>query len=224
MSYTSALNPYSTIKFDSDSPFDKSLRHTDHSLCSIDDVKMKNDIAEEFSSKDIIRYYIRTNVIETWRPSVDDNFIENEIIYSGVKVMDSLCDIDDLELATVKTLSDYVEEFSSLTKNWDGYGAIPIYPNIIKKVQWFFRVVPNRYLDLTDIGKISPDTNGTITIDFENENNGILSISFGLEHENFYYDDIDDITIDESESIYINPDLGIPKRIIDSLENLKNSK
>ncbi len=128
-----------------------------------------------------------------------------------------------MDLNIVKTLTDYIEELGQLTENWDGYGAIPIYPRIIEKAQWFLSAIPDKYLHLTNVGKIAPNTNGTLTIDFEDNNNSILSISFGLEYENFYHD-IDDVPIDESEVIDMNPDTGIPQRIIDSLENLQNKK
>jgi len=124
-----------------------------------------------------------------------------------------------MELNIASTLRNYIEEFGQLTENWDGYGAIPIYPCVIEKAQWFLGAVPAKYLYLTDTGKISPNTNGTITIDFEDNNEGILSVSFGMDYENFYYD-VDDAPIDESELIDINLDSGIPQRIIGCLVNL----
>jgi len=119
----------------------------------------------------------------------------------------------------LKKLNNYVGEFKDLKDNWDGYGAIPIYPEIVKKVQWFLRILPNEYLSFIDVGEISPCSNGTIVLDFENENDGILSISFGRHYENFYFD-IENEKIDESEKCYINPDNGIPVKILDYIKSL----
>lgn len=128
----------------------------------------------------------------------------------------------NMEISEVNQLMNYIEEFHDLVENWNGYGAIPIYKSIIKKTQWFIQTLPKEYLSMTNTGKISPDTNGTIMIDFENDNGGIISISFGLENENFYYD-VNDTTIDESELIHINPEKGIPLRIINSLKKLSHT-
>jgi len=116
-------------------------------------------------------------------------------------------------------LNTYVKGFNKLSENWDGYGAIPIYPETVRKVQWFLRVLPNEYLPFIDIGDISPCPNGTVVLDFENDKGGILSISFGKDYENFYFD-IGGKVIDESEKCFINPDKKDIDIIIEHLKGL----
>lgn len=121
----------------------------------------------------------------------------------------------------LRILTQHLNSLLSLKDNWDGYGAIPIYREVVKKAQWFLRVLPSEYLRYIENDNITPNTNGTLTIDFEDNEGGVVSISMGVEYDNFYFD-VNDKPIAEAEKITISPDENIPfllKKCLDSLGN-----
>jgi len=75
-----------------------------------------------------------------------------------------------------------INGFANLKENWDGYGAITIKKKTIQNaIQFIKRIeLPNRLPD------IYPETNGTITFDWENANQ-LFSIELGKTRYSYFF-------------------------------------
>ncbi len=74
-----------------------------------------------------------------------------------------------------------IQDFAKLEKDWDGYGALPIHETIVKIAGQFINSLPDHlpYPDLT------PDTNGTISMDWETRE-GIAHLEVGKTRYSLY--------------------------------------
>ena len=107
----------------------------------------------------------------------------------------------------MEELIEQINEISLLSENWDGYNAIPVLPEIIEKTKQFINYLPKDVINkVTDI---YPNPNGTISIDFENNNDklgleiGKTSASYFIRKNGKYfgYDNVNIFNIDELNKI-----------------------
>jgi hypothetical protein len=82
-------------------------------------------------------------------------------------------------------LSRVIEEIRTLEYNWDGYGAIAPLPLIINKTEVFLRTLPTYITDSLNENGIYPNPNGTITVEWE-KNNNLVSVELGLNTANYF--------------------------------------
>jgi hypothetical protein len=114
------------------------------------------------------------------------------------------------------SLSRTIEEIRSLEYNWDGYEAIAPLPFIINKTEVFLRALPTYITDMLHENSIYPNPNGTITVEWE-KNNNLVSVELGLNTAN-YFTRINSEYVGEEglDSIEIK----IPSKLIQSIQKV----
>lgn len=98
-----------------------------------------------------------------------DSIFNNEPVVMG---KEGLAYLDPLEW-----IGEQIENFNTLPNNWDGYGAIPPFIDIIDKTKSFLKS-----LDQSIVSKISdifPLPHGTIKIKWENAFDESISLEIG---------------------------------------------
>lgn len=75
-------------------------------------------------------------------------------------------------------------EFSQLENNWDGYGGIPPLMDTIVNTLEVLNVIPLKYFDIIDY--IAPTPYGTITIDFLDKDENLISIEIGKDELGYF--------------------------------------
>ena len=112
---------------------------------------------------------------------------------------DRIIYIDYLELVKNK-----IDGFLNLENNWDGYGGIPPLEAIAEKAKRFLCILNDSLIN--KISDVFPNPHGTITIEWENNNNEKLSLEIGennysyfieYNHANQFFDGIDVPSIGE---------------------------
>lgn len=95
--------------------------------------------------------------------------------------------------------------FKSLQNSWDGYGAVPVQ---IKSAANAIEIVNNLSSDSLDkISDIFPNPNGTISFQWENVAEEIISLEVG-DHTFSYY-----VEMNSSETLYFNDVRATPEEI-----------
>lgn len=85
--------------------------------------------------------------------------------------------VTDSPLNPYELLKDKIREISELEDNWDGYGAIAVKEKVIENVLNLVITLNGEEIDkCTDI---FPNPHGTISIEWENEKNELLSLEIG---------------------------------------------
>ncbi len=78
-----------------------------------------------------------------------------------------------------------IDNFVDLDDNWDGYGGIPVYPEVAKNAKKILRTLDPEYVrKITDI---FPNPHGTVTIEWEN-NKGKFSLEIGKSSFSYFVD------------------------------------
>lgn len=117
---------------------------------------------------------------------------------------------------------NFFEAFNNLQTlkdNWDGYGAISPTEIVIKNVKSLLSALPNQFIANLTEDNIYPNPNGTITIEWANEEDeNIVSIEVGEEYSTFY-------SKIENKPLYTNNNIQImrgtlPSDLIKALNQL----
>jgi|GEM_PF-6147480 len=72
-----------------------------------------------------------------------------------------------------------IRDLRKLKANWDGYGAAPIDPIVIKNTIDFFEMLPLGHRYALDREDITPSSHGTVSLEWSNETNNFLAIEIG---------------------------------------------
>jgi hypothetical protein len=80
---------------------------------------------------------------------------------------------------------EIIDQLVSLPENWDGYGAIPLFKEIGEKAKIILQHI--KY----PVDDIFPNPHGTITIDWRNQHNELLSLEIGLSTYGYFTDEIE---------------------------------
>lgn len=85
------------------------------------------------------------------------------------------------ELTTPLVIKDEIIQeilsFKSLKENWDGYGAIPLEVQSASNALSILNKIDDK--SISKINEIYPNTHGTVTIEFENQNLEKLNLEIG---------------------------------------------
>jgi hypothetical protein len=79
---------------------------------------------------------------------------------------------------------DRIKELSSLPNNWDGYGALPVFDDCISNA---IRVISDEHISGKDITEVYANTNGTVSIEWEHNDN-LISVEIGKDSFAYYVD------------------------------------
>jgi hypothetical protein len=79
---------------------------------------------------------------------------------------------------------DRIKELSSLPNNWDGYGALPVFDDCISNA---IRVISDVHISGKDITEVYANTNGTVSIEWEHNDN-LISVEIGKDSFAYYVD------------------------------------
>lgn len=83
-------------------------------------------------------------------------------------------------------LTDFIQnDIRNLKDNWDGYGGNEIDENVIAHSIHLFNDLPNAFVSLLNKNSITPTSNGTITIVWENEENELF-LEIGNKNSTYY--------------------------------------
>ncbi len=74
-----------------------------------------------------------------------------------------------------------IQVFAKFESDWDGYGALPIHETVVKIARQFINSLPD-HLPFPDL---TPDTNGTISMDWETRE-GIAHLEIGKTRYSLY--------------------------------------
>lgn len=113
-------------------------------------------------------------------------------------------------------LSKNIDKIKALEHDWDGNGAIAPLTPIINKTEIFLRSLPTYITDLLNENSIYPNPNGTITVEWE-KNNNLVSVELGLKTSN-YFARINSEYVGE-ESI-VDIETVIPSKLIQSIQKV----
>lgn len=81
-------------------------------------------------------------------------------------------------------LAEKITSFVDLDKNWDGYGAVKVLPEVTKTASSLISMLNSSLTDrVTDL---FPNPNGTITIEWENRRKEKLSLEIGQENYSYF--------------------------------------
>jgi hypothetical protein len=96
----------------------------------------------------------------------------------------------DISFSGFDNLIKRVEEIEKLEDNWDNYGGFSPGSNIVYKTFMFLQNLPWKFKELLNEDNIFPNPNGTITIEWRNEDQ-VISIEIGNPRSNYYHNNID---------------------------------
>ncbi len=96
-------------------------------------------------------------------------------------------------------LKNKVIELSELDDNWDGYGALKPFSEVIENVETITHILNNDFIDRVD--DIYPNPHGTITIEWINERHEKLSLEIGKTKYSYFvlYNDKDPKKVDKRD-------------------------
>ncbi len=81
-------------------------------------------------------------------------------------------------------LKGQINSFAELNDNWDGYNAIPIFEEIINITKSFIVCINDSFID--NVSDIYPNPHGTITIEWEKNENEKLSLEIGINNYSYF--------------------------------------
>lgn len=81
-------------------------------------------------------------------------------------------------------LIDEITSFGVLGDNWDGYGAVPVLPEIVEKVNTLINVLGSSCIE--KVTNVFPNPHGTITIEWENNQREKLGLEIGLNSFSYF--------------------------------------
>jgi hypothetical protein len=67
------------------------------------------------------------------------------------------------------TIAFIENELASLPKNWDGYGAYLIHPEVVKKSVTMLKSLPETLFAMLTEDNVTPNPSGTISLDWQKE-------------------------------------------------------
>ena len=85
---------------------------------------------------------------------------------------------------SISQLADEISNFTVLVQNWDGYNAIPVYPEIANKTISFLKKFDPLWLN--NISDIFPNPAGTITIEWEKNSDESLILEIGKNNYSYF--------------------------------------
>lgn len=118
-------------------------------------------------------------------------------------------------------LNKAIASIEMLEDNWDGYGAAKPSKNVIAQVRNLLAALPNQFVENLTSDNIYPNPNGTVTIEWTNENEEIASIEIGDKNSTFY-------SKFNNSSLYTNDHIGLlkgeslPFDLMDKLNHLNS--
>lgn len=121
--------------------------------------------------------YNVSNDIDLSYSYVNEHFhsiINDEIVKNGMTVIN----ISKIEL------QKEILSFLSLQENWDGYGAIPTLVDCANNVLSIINLMPEYYIGMVD--DYYPNSNGTITMVWGDDNIKVLSLEVGKDTMSYY--------------------------------------
>jgi len=118
--------------------------------------------------------------------------------------------IPDKEMLTYNIIRE-IFGFKSLTDNWDGYGALPTSVLCALNSETIIRNIEDPLI-ISKLSDIYPNTNGTVSMLWENSLGDSVSLSVGHKTMSYYVD------IKPSDTLYFN-NVDIMKESIDILSN-----
>ena len=77
------------------------------------------------------------------------------------------------------------QEIASLPENWDGYSASAIEKMVLKNLDFLIHKLPNNLVNRLDKDHILPNSNGTISIEWMNDENELL-LEIGNNYATYY--------------------------------------
>jgi hypothetical protein len=89
-----------------------------------------------------------------------------------------------------------IEKFTTLNRNWDGHGAIPLFPEIAVITSKLLVMLGATFIDkITDV---LPNPKGTITIEWENRKGEKLALEIGLDNYSYF------ISYEDGQPLLVN--------------------
>ena len=85
-----------------------------------------------------------------------------------------------------KPLYEVITQISFLNNNWDGYNALAPSELVIKNLELQIVNLPNKFVENIDEDNVYPNPNGTITLEWKNNDGEIASIEIGEKTASFY--------------------------------------
>jgi len=85
-----------------------------------------------------------------------------------------------------KNIQTVLVSISNLKDNWDGHGAISPHVNTIDYTEALLTKLPQQFVSDLSEDQIYPNPNGTITIEWGNSRNGIVSLEIGKDRSTFF--------------------------------------
>ncbi|TAK38497.1 MAG: hypothetical protein EPO28_11210 [Saprospiraceae bacterium] len=79
-----------------------------------------------------------------------------------------------------------IQSFTRLKNNWDGYGAIPVSPEVADACLNFLRLLPESFLEHLEPENITPTPYSTVTIDWEHGDSHFVTVEIGKSKANFF--------------------------------------
>lgn len=125
-------------------------------------------------------YYLKQNY------NLDTTHIPGIYFFVGINTNNSLNSIEMDDIFTRKTIIDYISKFSNFREKWDGYNAKEFNETVIKKTVQFINDLPKYTLANLDSDNISPNPNGTVTIQWKNDKKSLFSLDIGKSQANIF--------------------------------------
>lgn len=100
--------------------------------------------------------------------------------YLPINVVEDFDYISDPYNTTVRK----IEELISLNENWDGYGAIPVTSHVGENAKKFLYLLSDS--EIEEISDIFPNSHGTLTFEWANNNEEKLSLEIGEKNYSYY--------------------------------------
>jgi len=118
-----------------------------------------------------------------------------------------------IPLDKFESLKIEIKNFEELGENWDGYGAVPVIPEIARVAETLLNILGSFIDGITDV---FPNPHGTITIEWENRNDEKLSLEIGKDNYSYF------IRFNNETPELVNGSdiLGDCKKITEALANL----
>lgn len=85
---------------------------------------------------------------------------------------------------TKEAINKQLDEMSGLRNNWDGFGSIPPFPEIVTVAKQLVNSFTEQ--EIAKMSDLFPNPHGTITFDWENENDEKLSLEIGVVTYSYY--------------------------------------
>ncbi len=77
------------------------------------------------------------------------------------------------------------QEIAILKHNWDGYDALPIEQKVLLNARFLIHQLPNKAINLLEKEAILPNSNGTISIEWINNQNELF-LEIGNDYSTYY--------------------------------------